>query len=111
MVGICLLIPCGTEAHCTPEPTTVVQGTTFLEPPDGPVPGAKVTVHGDFLIVSAITDREGKFRFSNLEPGIYTLEATYLGFYAEQKITVEAGAVVQVALQLKLRDLKASPKP
>ena len=110
MVGICLLIPCGTEAHCTPEPGTVVQGTAFLEPPDGPVPGAKVTVQGDFLMESAITDREGKFRFSNLEPGTYTVEATYLGLYVEQKITLEAGALLQVTLQLKPPDLTAPPK-
>lgn len=110
VVGICLLIPCGTEAHCAPERTTVVQGTTLLEAPDGPAQGAKVTVQGDYLIESAVTDRDGKFRFSNLEPGTYMVEATYLGFYCDQKITVEAGAVVQVTLRLKLLDLKASPK-
>jgi len=110
VVGMCLLIPCGTEAHCTPEPTTVVQGTAFLQTPDEPAPGAEVTVQSDFLIVSAITDGAGKFRFSNLEPGTYTVVATYLGLYAEQKITVEAGALVQVTLQLKLPDLKAPPK-
>ena len=34
----------------------------------------------------------------------------YFGLYAEQKVTVEAGTVVQVVLQLKLPDLKAAPK-
>jgi len=110
VVGTFLLIPFGTQAQCSPEPTTVVQGTAFLETPDEPAPGAKVTVQGDFLIESAITDRAGKFRFSNLEPGTYTVSATYFGLYAEQKITVEAGTVVQVALQLKPPVLKASPK-
>lgn len=110
VVGVCLMIPYGTEAQCTPEPSTAVQGTAVLGTPDRPAPGAKVTVQGDFLIVSAITDRDGNFRFSNLEPGTYTVEATYFGLYAEQKITVEAGTVVQVALQLKLPVLKASPK-
>lgn len=110
VVGMCLLIPYGAQAQCSPEPTTVVQGTAFLQTPDGPAAGAEVIVQGDFLIVSATTDREGKFRFSNLEPGAYTVEATYLGLYAEQKITVEAGALVQVTLQLKLSDLKAPPK-
>ena len=109
VVGTCLLIPYGTQAQCSPEPTTVVQGTAILETPDQTAPGAKVTVQGEFLIVSAITDREGTFRFSNLEPGTYTVEATYLGLHAEQKITVEAGAVVQVTLHLELTDLKAPP--
>ena len=111
VVGTCLLIACGTEAQCPPEPTTVVQGTAFLQAPDEPAPGAKVIVERDFFIVSAITDREGKFRFSNLEPGTYTVETTYFGLYAEQKITVKAGAVVQVALQLKGPDLKTPPNP
>ena len=66
-------------------------------------------VEGDFFIVSAIADREGNFRFSNLEPGTYMVEATYFGLYAEQKVTVEAGAVVQVTLQLKLPDSRPHP--
>ena len=110
VVGLCLLVPRGTQAQCSPEPTTVVQGTALLEPPDGPAPGAKVIVEGDFFIVSAVTDREGKFRFSNLEPGTYTVEARYFGLYAEQKITVEAGGIVQVTLQLKLSEIKAPPE-
>ena len=112
VVCMCLMTPHGKEAQCTSGQTTVVQGTVFLETPDDPAsaPGAKVIVQGDFLIVSTITDREGKFRFSDLEPGSYTVKATYFGLYAEQKITVEPGAVVQVALQLKLPDLKAPPK-
>ena len=109
VVGLCLLIPHGTQAECSPEPTTVVQGTAFLETPDQAAPGAKVTIQGDFLIVSAIADRDGKFRFSNLEPGSYTIEATYFGLHAEQKITVEAGAVVQVTLHLELPDRKTPP--
>jgi Carboxypeptidase regulatory-like domain len=109
VVGLCLLIPYGTQAQCRPEPTTVVQGTAFLETSNQAAPGAKVTVQDEFLIVSAITDLEGKFRFSNLEPGSYTIEATYFGLHAEQKITVEAGAVVQVTLHLELTDLKAPP--
>ena len=49
-------------------------------------------------------------RATALGPGSYTVKATYFGLYAEQKITVEPGALVQVALQLKLPDLKAPPK-
>jgi len=110
-VGMCLLIPYGTQAQCSPEPTAVVQGTAFLETSDELARGVKVIVQGDFSIVSAITDREGKFRITNLDPGTYTVEATYFGLYAEQKITVDAGTVVQVALQLKGPDLKTPPKP
>jgi hypothetical protein len=109
MLAMCLLLPYRTQAQCSPEPTTVVQGTAFWESPDGPAAGAKVIVQGDFSIVSAITDREGRFRITNLDPGTYTIEATYFGLYAEQTITVDAGTVVQVALQLKPPVLKESP--
>ena len=112
LVGSCLLIPRRADAQCTPEPTTIVRGTVYLDASDVPpyAPGAKVIVRDEFTIVSAVTDREGKFRISNLEPGIYTVETTYFGLHAEQKITVEEGAEIEVMLQLKLPDLKASPK-
>ena len=62
------------------------------------------------LILSAVTDREGNFGFSSMKPGTYTVEATYFGLHAEQKVTIEPGAVVRVTLQLKPLDFKAPPK-
>ncbi|HVN21172.1 MAG TPA: carboxypeptidase regulatory-like domain-containing protein [Dongiaceae bacterium] len=113
LVGACLIFPYGADAQCTPEPTTIVKGTVFLEAPDKPdyVQGAEVIVQGDTLILSAVTGREGMFSFSNIEPGTYTVEATYFGLHAEQKITIESGTVVQVALQLTLLGPKAPRKP
>ena len=112
LVGSCLLIPRRADAQCTPEPTTIVRGTVYLDASDlsAYAPGAKIVVRDEFTIVSAVTDREGKFRISNLEPGIYTVEATYFGLHAEQKVTVEEGAEIEVMLQLKPPDLKAPPK-
>ena len=112
LVGSCLLIPRRADAQCTPEPTTIVRGTVYLDASDVPAyaQGAKVIVRDEFTIVSAVTDREGKFRISNLEPGIYTVEATYFGLHAEQKVTVEEGAEIEVTLQLKPLDFKAPPK-
>ena len=93
------------EARCTPEPVTTVRGMVTLDSYDKPesVAGVTVSLQGDYMIVSAVTDREGKFHFVNLEPGTYLVEATYLGLYAEQKITVKDGSEVQVNLQLKQR--------
>ena len=112
-VGMCLIIPYRVQAQCTPEPATVVKGTVFMETPDQPaaVSGAKIIILSDFMILSAASDREGKFSFSNLEPGTYTVEATYFGLHAEQRITVEAGTEVQVGLQLKLPGLETSARP
>ena len=113
LVGSCLIMPNGADAQCNPEPTTIVKGTVFLEARDKPdyVQGAKVIVQGDTLILSAVTDGEGNFGFSNMEPGTYLVEATYFDLHAEQRISIEAGTVVHVALQLRLPDLKARPKP
>ena len=112
-LGLCLIIPYRAAAQCTPEPITVVKGTVFLETPNQPasVPGATIIIQGDLIMLSANTDREGKFSFSNIEPGTYTVEATYFGLRAEQRIAVEAGTEVQVALQLKLPGLETSAKP
>ena len=112
VVCMCLIIPYTVAAQCTPEPITVVKGTVFLETPDqpAPVPGATIIIQLDFTTLSANTDSEGKFRFSNIEPGTYTVEATYFGLHAEQRITVEAGTELQAALQLKLHDRGTSAK-
>ena len=113
LVGSCLVIPSMAAAQCTPDPTAAVKGTVFLEAPGEPayVQGAKVIVQGEFLILSAVTDRDGKFRFSNLEPGTYTVEASYSGLHSEQEISVDPGTEVQVVLQLKLPDPTISANP
>lgn len=113
LVGSCLVIPSMADAQCTSEPITVLKGTVFLDAPGEPtyVRGAKIIVQSEFLILSAVTDRDGKFRFSNLEPGTYTIEATFFGLHAEQKISVEPGTEVQVVLQLKLPDPTTSANP
>lgn len=113
LVGSCLIIPSLADAECGSEPATVVTGTVFLEIPGEPtyVQGAKIVVQGDFLILSAVTDHNGKFRFSNLEPGTYVVEATFLGLRDEQKISIESGTEVHVALQLRLPDPSTSANP
>ena len=113
LIGMCLIMPYGAGAQCAPEPVTVVKGTVFLESPNrpAPVPGAKIIIQSDFMILSANTDHEGEFSFSNIEPGTYIVEAAYLGLHAEQKITVEAGSELQVALHLKLLGVETSAKP
>ena len=113
LVGSCLIIPSLADAECGSEPATVVTGTVFLEIPGEPtyVQGAKIVVQGDFLILSAVTDHNGKFRFSNLEPGTYVVEATFLGLHDEQKISIESGTEVHVALQLRLPDPSTSANP
>jgi len=81
-----------------------MQGTVFSGAPDEPLYRAKVTLYGDTGVISTITDRDGKFSFADVEPGVYFLQASYLGLHAEQNVTVHAGAVVQVSLHLEVPD-------
>lgn len=70
-----------------------------------PVSVAVIAVFGETSVNSTVSDREGKFSFSRLAPGIYVLEARYLGLRAQRKITIDAGEIVQVSAQLE------SPNP
>jgi hypothetical protein len=111
LLGICLLTPCGLPAQDTTATTSRLQGTVFSGAPDAPLyrPGAKVSLYGDTGIISTITDRDGKFAFTNIDPpGIYFIEATYFGLHAEQTVTVHAGAVVQISLHLEAPDPNVS---
>ena len=107
LLSICLLPPCGLAAQDTTATTSRMQGTVFSGAPDEPLyrPGAKVTLYGDTGVISTITDRDGRFSFTNIDPpGIYFIEATYFDLHAEQNVTVHAGAVVQVSLHLEVPD-------
>ena len=109
LFGIFLLTPSGLAAQDTTSTTSRMQGTVFSGAPDEPLyrPGAKVTLYGDTGVISTVTDRAGKFFFADVEPpGVYFIEASYMGLHAEQNVMVHAGAAVQVSLHLE-----ASTKP
>ena len=72
------------------------------------MPGAKVVLNGPTSFYSAEADAEGKFTFVNLEPGTYTIEATQVGLRAEQTITIEGKAALELDLELKVPEVKTS---
>lgn len=62
--------------------------------------GAQVRVLGTNRETS--TDREGRFRFDGLTPGVYQLEISYLGYGRHQlsvELSAEQGTLLQVRLQ------------
>ena len=90
------------------QPTAgAMQGTVSIagETDQTPVSNAVIAVFGETSVGSTVSDREGKFSFSGLAPGIYVLEARYLALRAQQKIGIGAGEIVQVSVQLE------SPNP
>lgn len=111
-IGICLVAPCGLAAPATTITTSRLQGTVFLGASNEPTPGAKVTLYGDTGIFSTVTDQDGKFVFANFgPPGVYSLQASYLGLHAEQNVMVHARTVVQVSLHLEAADPIVSAQP
>ena len=77
LLGVCLLMPLAVQGQ-TIEPTAgAVQGTVFWSANDPTsVSDVKIVLYGDTIIISTVSDPEGKFNFSDLEPGVYFLQVT-----------------------------------
>lgn len=67
------------------------------------VPNATVTASAGQRTLTATTDSKGEYRFSNLQPGVYTVSVTAGGFseLKRENITVELGKTLQVNLDLQ----------
>jgi hypothetical protein len=113
LLGSCFAVPYGLVAQSGATKASLVQGTVLLTRGNGPLPvaGATVALYGDTGITLAVTDRDGKFSFSDVRPpGFYSLQVTHSGLHAERNIVVEAGTVVQATMPLEKPDSNA-PKP
>ncbi len=69
--------------------------------------GAQVSIPAKSIIVS--TDEEGRFFFSGLQPGDYSISVSYIGFENLTKhVTVNPGESTMVSLQLQVESQKQS---
>jgi hypothetical protein len=92
------------------QPTGALQGLVFITDADGRrsvVPATKITLDGPAHI-EAQSDTEGKFAFSAVPAGSYTITANTPGMGATLGVVVTAGAVSQVQLEMKLEAVKES---
>jgi TonB dependent receptor/Carboxypeptidase regulatory-like domain len=92
------------------QPTGAVQGLVFITDADGGrsvLPATKITLDGSAPI-EVQSDNEGKFAFSTVPAGSYTLTAIAPGMGATQRVVVTAGGVSQVQLQMKLEAVTES---
>lgn len=66
-----------------------------------PLAGARVELQP--LGQTVVTDNEGAFKFSEVAPGSYTVNISYVGFTAfSNAVTVAAGGTTDVAAELKI---------
>ena len=81
----------------------IVEGTVFVLDAGQPsyLPGAKVALKGSSNVETE-TDAEGKYRFSEVAPGEYTIEADISGMHAQQTIIVGSDPSLKVSLEMKL---------
>ncbi len=82
--------------------TGTVKGT-LADESGAIIPAATVTITGSSGARTAQTQADGTYSFSNLAPGQYTVSLSYPGFAPfSHAVTVDAGATVQVPIQLAL---------
>jgi hypothetical protein len=90
----------GAPAFADAPSTGAVTGTVKALGAD-PLPGVEVKLEGERGSKSAVTDAEGRFRFSAVLPGAYVVTAAMEGLKgASQSILVEPDAPADVTLEL-----------
>ncbi|HWE83420.1 MAG TPA: TonB-dependent receptor [Terracidiphilus sp.] len=80
---------------------------TLTDPAGAVLRGAQVSIPAKSMLVS--TDEQGRFFFSGLQPGDYTVSVSYIGFEKLTKtITVISGTSTTLSLQLQVESQKQS---
>ena len=79
---------------------------TVADPTGAAVPGARIALIGSTgeSIASAMTDAEGKFTFSDIKPGIYSVKITLQGFATEtiDNVSVQLGQAANLNVVLEV---------
>lgn len=97
IVSFCLLLGCG-GAGKTGGTIVGKVNNTFQ---GGGVEGAKVALTFEGTELTATTDSSGKFTFSGLSPGIYTLMVTKEGFF-DNKVEVRVEETKETEIDIGL---------
>jgi len=103
LIALCLLMPCALQDHAVTASPAAVEGMVSIGGGKDPlfVAGAKVVLYGDNTMSSTQSNSEGKFTLSALRPGIYLIEADYFGLHSQRKLTIHAGEILQISLELQ----------
>ena len=106
ITSLALVAMCALSAMAQSTTTGAINGTV-TNPNKEVVAGATVTVknNGTNKEATATTDDNGGFKISNLEPGIYTVNANGSGFapYSNPNVVVEVGRSTSLDVGLPLQ--------
>jgi hypothetical protein len=101
-VVFCLLLGVG-QIFAQSTVTGGIRGK-ITDPQGAIIPNATVTVTnvGTNKVETAATDEDGGYRFSNLQPGTYTVSVAVTGFaeFSQEKVVVEVGQVTTLDVPL-----------
>jgi hypothetical protein len=108
LIATCVLIPFCANGQSAVKPGTV-EGTVSVVDSGGPsfLPGAKVVLKGSATLETE-SDADGKYGFSQVAPGEYSIEADFPGMHAEQMVAVASGVAMKIPLELQLVEVKTS---
>jgi carboxypeptidase family protein len=108
LIVMYLLFPLRACGQSSARPGTI-EGTVFVMDSGKPslLPGAKVVLRGSTTRETE-ADAEGRYSFSAVDAGVYTIDASFPGMNAEQAVTVGPGAHLNVGVELKLTAVATS---
>ncbi len=69
-----------------------------------PIPGAAVVIVDSNPLKGDATDNDGNFRIENVQPGRYTIQASFLGYKNELIPAVLVGSGKEVILEIQLQE-------
>lgn len=100
--GIPLATPGGTPAATIPAGECELVGEISDAASLDPIAGAIIDAIGTGKTTE--TDAKGRFKFTGLPPGTYTLEASKLGYFAESgSVTLVPGQVAELRVGLRIK--------
>lgn len=80
----------------------IIEGRVYDEINNEPIIGANIIIQSTGT--GTTTDLDGNFRIDNLEPGLYNLQITYLGYETKTLFELQVTNAVPVKLNIPLRE-------
>ena len=107
MTAFCMaVILSGAGSALAQSAVTGAIGGTVTDPSNAAIPSATVTLRsqGTNKEETVVTGEDGRFRFTNLQPGTYSVSVSASGFadYKQSEITVEVGRLTDVNAALRV---------